>query len=181
MAITRRIAAESGRQLVLRFAASLAHLLNRGHPVVELHLFAVYNDLLQVLARRDSKFTTRGRYDVLLGMGLFAGTPREEVAEIYFRLVLQRRLQLARNNHTHQGHRLFEALCHRGAEPAWESAELVRVKDRPTPASDARRPPDFATGVSDRLATFRRKKPFSDDRATKLGARTRRQIAAGKV
>ena len=31
------------------------------------------------------------------------------------------------------------------------------------------------------LATFRRKKPFSDDRATKLGARTRRQIAAGKV
>jgi hypothetical protein len=32
-----------------------------------------------------------------------------------------------------------------------------------------------------RLATFRRKKPFLDDRATDLGARTRRQIAAGKV
>jgi TolB-like protein/class 3 adenylate cyclase len=31
------------------------------------------------------------------------------------------------------------------------------------------------------LATFRRKKPFSDDRATDLGARTRRQVAAGKV
>jgi hypothetical protein len=31
------------------------------------------------------------------------------------------------------------------------------------------------------LATFRRKKPFLDDRATDLGARTRRQIAAGKV
>jgi len=31
------------------------------------------------------------------------------------------------------------------------------------------------------LATFRRKKPFSDDRATKLGARTRRQIAADKL
>ena len=31
------------------------------------------------------------------------------------------------------------------------------------------------------LATFRRKKPFSDDRATDLGARTRRQVAADKL
>ena len=31
------------------------------------------------------------------------------------------------------------------------------------------------------LATFRRKKPFSDDRATKLGARTRWQVAADKL
>ncbi len=31
------------------------------------------------------------------------------------------------------------------------------------------------------LVTFRRKKPFSDDRAIDLGARTRRQVAAGKV
>jgi hypothetical protein len=31
------------------------------------------------------------------------------------------------------------------------------------------------------LATFRRKKPFSDDRATNLGARTRRQVATDKV
>jgi hypothetical protein len=31
------------------------------------------------------------------------------------------------------------------------------------------------------LATFRRKKPFSDDRATILGARTRRQVAADKL
>jgi hypothetical protein len=32
-----------------------------------------------------------------------------------------------------------------------------------------------------KLATFRRKKPFSDDRATKLGTRTRRQVAADKL
>ena len=31
------------------------------------------------------------------------------------------------------------------------------------------------------LATFRRKRPFSDDRATNLGARTDRQVAADKV
>ena len=31
------------------------------------------------------------------------------------------------------------------------------------------------------VATFRRKKPFFDDRATDLSARTRRQIAAGTV
>ena len=31
------------------------------------------------------------------------------------------------------------------------------------------------------LVTFRRKKPFSDDRATNLGARTRRQVAADKL
>jgi hypothetical protein len=35
--------------------------------------------------------------------------------------------------------------------------------------------------IASALATFRRKKPFLDDRATDLGARTRRQIAAGKV
>ena len=31
------------------------------------------------------------------------------------------------------------------------------------------------------VATFRRKKAFSDDRATNLGARTRRQVAADKL
>jgi hypothetical protein len=31
------------------------------------------------------------------------------------------------------------------------------------------------------LATFQRKKPSSDDRATNLGARTRRQVAADKL
>jgi hypothetical protein len=35
-------------------------------------------------------------------------------------------------------------------------------------------------GVSVGLATFRRKKPFLDDRATDLGARTRRRPAAGR-
>jgi hypothetical protein len=40
---------------------------------------------------------------------------------------------------------------------------------------------DDVAGLEMLLTTFRRKKPFSDDRATKLGARTRRQIAAGKV
>jgi len=57
--------------------------------------------------------------------------------------------------------------------------------------------PDRATGILDQLpvemsgreraigvmslATFRRKKPFSDDRATNLGARTRRQVGADKL
>jgi hypothetical protein len=50
----------------------------------------------------------------------------------------------------------------RSDEPTWHSC------------TDATR-----TGLT--LATFRRKKPFLDDRATDLGARTRRQIAAGKV
>jgi hypothetical protein len=35
--------------------------------------------------------------------------------------------------------------------------------------------------VVEELATFRRKKPFSDDRATNLGARTRRQVGADKL
>jgi hypothetical protein len=35
--------------------------------------------------------------------------------------------------------------------------------------------------VAEKLATFRRKKPFSDDRATNLGSRTDRQVAADKV
>jgi hypothetical protein len=37
---------------------------------------------------------------------------------------------------------------------------------------------DFFRGL---LATFRHKKPFSDDRATNLGARPRRQVAADKL
>jgi hypothetical protein len=39
---------------------------------------------------------------------------------------------------------------------------------------------DIAARVAG-LATFRRKKPFSDDPATKLGARTRRQVAADEL
>jgi hypothetical protein len=48
----------------------------------------------------------------------------------------------------------------------------------------ARRPGELDTQVLKRrlpLATFQRKKPSSDDRATNLGARTRRQVAADKL
>jgi hypothetical protein len=39
----------------------------------------------------------------------------------------------------------------------------------------------FSSSLALVLTTFRRKKPFSDDRATNLGARTRRQVAADKL
>ena len=42
-------------------------------------------------------------------------------------------------------------------------------------------PPERAYVMIENLATFRRKKPFSDDRTTNLGARTRRQVIAGKL
>jgi hypothetical protein len=53
--------------------------------------------------------------------------------------------------------------------------ELRRISNCPEGATFSQ------LGLRKSVDTFRRKKPFLDDRATDLGARTRRQIAAGKM
>jgi hypothetical protein len=53
--------------------------------------------------------------------------------------------------------------------------ELRRISNCPEGATFSQ------LGLRKSVATFRRKKPFSGDRSANLGARTRRQVAAGKV
>src|SRR5262249_48665083 len=76
---------------------------------------------------------------------------RREAAEMYFERVLNRRLHLARSNHTHQGHLVFEALCRRGDAPGWAEARLARLSQAPA-AAEPRALPKLVAGVADRLA-----------------------------
>ena len=48
----------------------------------------------------------------------------EEAAARYFDISLSRRLLLSGKVDLSIAHRLFEAMCRRGAEPAWRSASL---------------------------------------------------------
>ena len=50
----------------------------------------------------------------------------EEAAARYFDISLSRRLLLSGKVDLSIAHRLFEAMCRRGAEPAWRSASLQR-------------------------------------------------------
>lgn len=130
--------ATSHRRLVLRFAACIAHLLNSGHDgtaVVQPGL--IYQRLTRMLARRVDHRRGGNRdvtdYKPLVGGGVFSdrnwdedGAARDQIAEIYFEYVLDKRLFLARDAHMHKGHELFHRLCRRGEGPGWEAASLGR-------------------------------------------------------
>jgi len=132
----------SGRYLIAQFAAHLAHLLNTGDPTVSVKPFALFQRLLQTLAKDD--------YRHLVGAHLLTdGLSREELAQRYFGAVLERRLHVARANDTHKGHQLFLALCRRGHHALWPVAVLRRRKIT-QPASAGATPPDFCE-VSDRM------------------------------
>src|SRR6266446_5386039 len=71
---------------------------------------------------------------------------------------------------------------HLGSSRGFAALTLLGGGDaRTTGVNEFHSPLRLGGRPAERLATFRRKKPFSDDRATKLGARTRRQIAADKL
>src|SRR5437870_914940 len=101
---------QSKRGQVLRFAAHLAHLLNRRDAgVVEVQPFALYKEVMTTLEAREPG-RNEGRYDALVGKHLLGpGISSEQAAETYFDQVLRRSLQLARDGHVHKGHELFLA------------------------------------------------------------------------
>ena len=122
--------------LVTDFAAHLAFLLNTGNGQTELNFFSLQTTLLRTLTNPSNRR--------LIGAGLFDKCKEpEEVAQRYFDAVVDRRLMLARANHTHKGHEFYLALCRRGIASGWSGAELTRNNARPGTAHDA--PCDFAS------------------------------------
>lgn len=153
----------SGRKLVQKFSGHLAHLLNTGdNGVVELGggaLGTLHWTLLRTLVggagRQGDGNDEHRNVQYLVGWPLFASdvTPAQ-AADTYFQRVLNRPLFLARANHVHKGHRLFLALCERGLDKGWKTAELVRSKVL-VPQDLSRSPPPVFSYVSGQLKGHR--------------------------
>jgi hypothetical protein len=130
-------------QLVSKFAARIAHLLNTGSDVVALNRFGLEQAVTKALCT-----TTYAR---LVGAGLVGPErDKEEIARKYIETVLERRLMLARNHGWHKGHELLLALCRRGVDAHWEQADLFRGNTK-LPATGQQAPSSFDS-VAARLA-----------------------------
>jgi hypothetical protein len=114
------------RRQVQRLAAHLAHLLNEGESVVSVQPGVLYERLIRTLEQRYDG-ADDGPYDGLIATRLTGGDA-ERAAEQYINQVFRRRLYLARNEHLHQGHKLFKALCRRGLHDAWLRADVIRER-----------------------------------------------------
>lgn len=111
----------SSRHLVQTLAASLAHLLNTGRGgTVLLEPFDIYHKITGLLAKPN------GPYVRLSGHQQMINRSEAEAAQVYFDSVLDRRMFLARDSHTHKAHDLFLALCTRGTHPSWPRSTLGR-------------------------------------------------------
>jgi hypothetical protein len=142
----------SRRNVIMRFGARVARLMNSDEAVTKLDDGQLYVDLQEILAGergpQSKVYSSR-----LAGHALVAHRlSPEEAAQVYAAMVIERRLYLARDNSWHKGHELFVALCRRGVGAGWETATLVRVRE-----DSARRPlclPDGFDAVRARLARF---------------------------
>lgn len=135
------VAGRSALSIVTDFGAHLAFLLNTGNDVMALNAFSLQKTLLGTLAGPSNRR--------LIGTGLFEKNDEpDEIAQRYFDTVLDRRLMLARANHTHKGHELYLALCRRGIAGNWSAAMLTR--DRGARGTSHNAPGDF-DGVARRL------------------------------
>ena len=126
----RGSAKPTGRRVVERFAAHLAHLLNASD---ELNAGTLYSRLVKTLSGESRSSTLSNPFvDQLVALQLYApGTTPEEGANAFIKLVLNRPLFLAGSRHHHKGHELLLALCRRGVDERWQTAELIRSKEPP--------------------------------------------------
>src|SRR5271163_2575416 len=103
-----------------RLAAFMAHCLNsEDSPLVQVNPGALYARLTEAIAARYAE-------PLLHHPGYAWRLSAEEAAARYFDISLSRRLLLSGKVELSIAHRLFEAMCRRGAEPAWRSASLQR-------------------------------------------------------
>jgi hypothetical protein len=116
----------SRRNMIMRFSAHVAMLLNSGKEFTELEDSAVYSGLIEMLSGgRGPRSKVYSQY--LAGHALVQHRfSAEETALIYFERMLERRLFLARDNPHHKGHELLHALCRRGAGKGWDQVTLAR-------------------------------------------------------
>jgi hypothetical protein len=118
----------SGRFIVQKFAAHLAHLLNTGDGSVNLDPGELYRKLLRTLSGGSEGRAEGNPYvDTLIALHLLGpDMSADQAAAMYFERVLNRPLYLARRAHHHKGHEVLLALCRRGLDRRWQGAELVR-------------------------------------------------------
>ncbi len=140
----------SRRELVIRFAAHVAHSLNSGTDITTLEDYALYMGMIDVLSGTGSSRTSDYPAGLtgypLVQHRMSAG----DAAQVYFDSVLCRKLFLARANHWHKGHELLLVLCHRGLDSRFPSAQLIRCKNPPVPFGVSA-PADFMS-IKSRLA-----------------------------
>jgi hypothetical protein len=124
------------------------------------------------------------------GKSRISNRPAAPGAQHHHRIYLRCRPPLP----LHDAHRLRPARPWRGdpagngrmsskrrrPEACWSPRSRGNSRALPQVGSSRRKNLADTARVSVGLATFRRKKPFLDDRATDLGARTRRRPAAGR-
>jgi len=120
--------AKSGRLIVQRFAAHLAYLLNSGEGAVLLNPGELYRKLLRTLSGGEKGRGEGNPYVETLVAAHLLGpdVTTDQAASAYFERVINRPLYLARDLHYHKGHEVLLALCRRGLDERWNSAELTR-------------------------------------------------------
>ncbi|MGH6816646.1 MAG: hypothetical protein ACREC6_13185, partial [Hyphomicrobiaceae bacterium] len=162
----------TGRDVVQKFAAHIAHLLNTGS---ELNTGQLYFDLLKTLSgggeygAQGNPYVTKLVALHLLGSGITAG----QAAASYFERVLDRRLALAAGRQHHKGHAVHLALCRRGMDDRWEAAYLDRSKVPVSTTGLDDLPSDFAAvcgKISECCADHQGRKPLPGNPA--LATRT---------
>jgi hypothetical protein len=124
------------------FAAWFSHELNGGGS--------------DILYKDDGALQSRiltmleGRYkDTLLRVSGYRSRMRpDEAAMRYFQRVLERPLQLSPRVQVSVAHRLFEALCKRGADPAWSHACVRREQASAPPPVEELVPPRVAAAFA---------------------------------
>src|SRR5262249_52131862 len=119
-------AAKFGRPIVQRFAAHLAYLLNSGEGTVRLNPAELYRQLLSTLSGGEKGRGEGNPYvDMLVAAHVLGpDVSADQAASVYFERVLNRPLHLARDLHYHKAHEVLLALCRRGLDKRWNSAEL---------------------------------------------------------
>ena len=123
-----------------RLAAFMAHCLNsEDSSLVQVNPGALYARLTEAISARYAE-------PLLHHPGYAWRLSAEEAATRYFDISLSRRLLLSGKVELSIAHRLFEAMCRRGAEPAWRTALLQR--ELPTAADHV--------APLDRLSSFDR-------------------------
>jgi hypothetical protein len=124
------------------FAAWFSHELNSGAS--------------DILYKDDGALQSRiltmleGRYkDTLLRISAYRSRMRpDEAAMRYFQRILERPLQLSPRVQVSVAHRLFEALCKRGADPAWSDACVRREQAGTSTSVDVLVPPRVAAAFT---------------------------------
>jgi hypothetical protein len=101
-------------------AAALAHCLNsESLPVLQLEPGALYARLIDLLAARYA--------EALLHHPVYAQRmSQEEAASHYFDATIARRLTLSGSVQLSIAHRLFSAMCQRGADRVWRDSTVAR-------------------------------------------------------